>query len=516
MDASNILKPALARGVIQCVGATTLDEYRDHIEKDGALVRRFQNVIIDPPTTDQSLNILHNIKSIYEKHHKVKYTNAAIEACVKLADRYITDRENPDKAIDIMDEAGAKAQVNEKPSKEVLKLESRLSDIAKEKKHVIAAQKYEDAAELRDKERRLQSELEDATQRWHDNLANNYTEVDEDDIAQIVSKMTGIPVTKVDMDQIKKLNSIDSELKSVVIGQDDAIDQIVSAVKRSRVGVNRPNKPIGSFMFIGSTGVGKTHLAKQLAKSVFGSEDNLIRLDMSEYGEKHSTSRMMGAPPGYVGYEEGGQLTEQVRRKPYSVVLFDEIEKAHPDIFNTLLQVLDEGRLTDGLGRTVNFRNTIIIMTSNVGSRRIQEFGSGVGFDTVAKRENSNDLANGIIYSSLKKKFAPEFLNRIDDIILFKALDIESIKKMSSIPISEAISRVKDLGYDLKVTSKMVDFICEAGWDSEMGARPLNRAIQKYIEDLVSQFILDGKANPGDTLKIGIQKGEPIINVSNK
>ena len=511
MDASNILKPALARGTIQCIGATTLDEYREHIEKDGALVRRFQNVTVDPPNTEEALNILHNIKSMYEKHHKVRYTDGAIDACVKLANRYITDRENPDKAIDIMDEAGAKAQVNEKPSKEILDLEKQVAKISKQKEDVIKAQKYEDAADLRDKERAIQLKLEDAIERWNNDMANNYTEVTGDDIATIVSKMTGIPVNKVDVNQIEKLNSIDKELKSSVIGQDIAIDQIVAAVKRSRVGVNRPNKPIGSFMFIGSTGVGKTHLAKQLAKSVFGSEDNLIRLDMSEYGEKHSGSRLMGAPPGYVGYEEGGQLTEQVRRKPYSVVLFDEIEKAHPDIFNTLLQVLDEGRLTDGMGRTVNFRNTIIIMTSNVGSRKLQDFGTGVGFDTSAKRETRDTLANDIIYTSLKKKFAPEFLNRIDDIILFRSLTKDDIKKMINIPVSETIERIKDLGYGLTVSPKLIDYLCEVGWDPEMGARPLNRAIQKYIEDPISQYILDGKAKEGDHLKIGISKDEPVV-----
>jgi ATP-dependent Clp protease ATP-binding subunit ClpC len=513
MDASNMLKPALARGEIQCIGATTLDEFRENIEKDGALTRRFQKVMVDPPSTEDTLIILNNIKDKYEDHHKVTYTPEAIEACVRLSDRYITDREQPDKSIDIMDEVGARAQVHAKPPKSILDLEKKITDIGQEKVDVVKSQRYEEAARLRDEERQLQEDLQAETDRWNSDISKSRKVINEDDVARVVAMVTGIPVNKVGTDDIQKLVNMEKELKGKVIGQDDAISQISMAIKRSRVGINRADKPMGTFMFLGPTGVGKTHLAKMLAENVFGTPDSLIRIDMSEYMEKHAVSKLVGAPPGYVGYEEGGQLTEKIRRKPYSVVLLDEIEKAHPDVFNILLQLLDEGHLTDGLGRKVNFKNTMIIMTSNVGARKLQDFGTGVGFGTKTKLEAHDVLTSDIIQESLKKAFAPEFLNRLDDIIIFNPLSKDNIKKMVELPLKDLTKRIGDLGYNLKITSKLKDHLSEVGYDEKYGARPLNRAIQKFIEDPVAERLLEGGVNSGDTIKVGFSKEEVTVDI---
>jgi len=502
LDASNILKPALARGEIQCIGATTIDEYRENIEKDGALARRFQMVLVDPPSKEETLIILNNIKDKYEDHHKVKYTKEAIEACVKLADRYITDREQPDKSIDVMDEVGARTQVHIKPPQEILDLEEKINEIGRQKLDVVKAQRYEDAAKLRDEEKNLQESLERTTDEWAKNLDKIRPTITEDEVAKVVSMVTGIPVTKVGQSETEKLLLMDKEIKSKVIGQDPAIDKITKAIKRNRVGIKNQNKPIGSFMFLGPTGVGKTHLAKMLAESIFGSPESLIRVDMSEYMEKHSVSKLIGAPPGYVGYEEGGQLTEKIRRKPFSVILLDEIEKAHPDVFNVLLQVFDDGHLSDGLGRKVDFKNCLIIMTSNVGARKLQEFGSGVGFGTKSKIDGTEDAAEGVIQDSLKKAFAPEFLNRLDDVIIFKSLDKENIKKIVNIPLSEVIDRVKEMGYVLKIDDTLKEYLVEKGYDEKYGARPLNRAIQRYVEDPIAEKILEGSVGIGDTITI--------------
>jgi len=502
LDASNILKPALARGEIQCIGATTLDEYRENIEKDGALARRFQMVVINPPSKEETLIILNNIKNKYEDHHKVNYTPEAIEACVKLADRYINDREQPDKSIDILDEVGARMQVNIKPPQEILDLEEKIVEINRQKVDVVKAQRYEDAARLRDEEKLLQDDLENSTNEWSKNLDKVRPTVNEEDVAKVVSMVTGIPVTKVSQSENEKLRNMDKEIKVKVIGQDEAIEKITKAIKRNRVGIKNQNKPIGSFMFLGPTGVGKTHLAKMLAESIFGSPESLLRVDMSEYMEKHSVSKLIGAPPGYVGYEEGGQLTEKVRRKPFSVILLDEIEKAHPDVFNILLQVFDDGHLSDSLGRKVDFKNCLIIMTSNVGARKLQEFGSGVGFGTKAKMDKAEEAAEGVIQDSLKKAFSPEFLNRIDDVIVFKSLDKEDIKKIVELPIIEVIERVKEMGYNLSIDETLKEFLVEKGYDEKYGARPLNRAIQKYVEDPISEKILENLLNIGDNIVI--------------
>ena len=502
LDASNILKPALARGEIQCIGATTLDEYRENIEKDGALARRFQMVVINPPSKEETLIILNNIKNKYEDHHKVNYTPEAIEACVKLADRYISDREQPDKSIDILDEVGARMQVNIKPPQEILDLEEKIVEINRQKVDVVKAQRYEDAARLRDEEKLLQDDLEKSTNEWSRNLDKVRPIVNEEDVAKVVSMVTGIPVTKVSQSENEKLRNMDKEIKVKVIGQDEAIEKITKAIKRNRVGIKNQNKPIGSFMFLGPTGVGKTHLAKMLAESIFGSPDVLIRVDMSEYMEKHTVSKLIGAPPGYVGYEEGGQLTEKIRRKPFSVILLDEVEKAHPDVFNVLLQVFDEGHLSDGLGRKVDFKNCLIIMTSNIGARKLQEFGTGVGFGTKSKEDSHDEIAEGVIQDSLKKAFSPEFLNRIDDVIVFKSLDKENIKKIVNIPLFEVIERVKEMGYNLKIDDTLKEYLVEKGYDEKYGARPLNRAIQKYVEDPISEKVLEGELNIGDTIVI--------------
>jgi len=502
LDASNILKPALARGEVQCIGATTLDEYRENIEKDGALARRFQMVIVDPPSKDETLIILNNIKNKYEDHHKVNYTTEAIEACVNLADRYISDREQPDKAIDILDEVGARMQVHIKPPQEIIDLEEKIAEVGRQKIEVVKQQRYEDAAKLRDEEKHLQDDLEHSTNEWAKNLDRVRPTVNEDDVAKVVSMVTGIPVTKVSQSENEKLRNMDKEIKTKVIGQDNAIDKITKAIKRNRVGIKNQKKPIGSFMFLGPTGVGKTHLAKMLAESIFGSPESLIRVDMSEYMEKHTVSKLIGAPPGYVGYEEGGQLTEKIRRKPFSVILLDEVEKAHPDVFNVLLQVFDDGHLSDGLGRKVDFKNCLIIMTSNVGARKLQEFGTGVGFGTQSKNNAHDEIVEGVIQDSLKKAFSPEFLNRIDDVIVFKSLDKEDIKRIVDIPLSEVVGRVKEMGYVLKIEDTLKEYLVEKGYDEKYGARPLNRAIQKYVEDPISEKVLEGELSIGDTITI--------------
>ena len=513
LDASNILKPALARGEIQCIGATTLDEYRENFEKDGALTRRFQTVMVEPPSSEDTLIILNNIKDRYEDHHRVKYDNLAIEACVKLADRYITNREQPDKAIDILDEVGARAQVSIEVPGNILEFERLISEIEDKKRAVIKSQRYEEAANLRDEERTLRAGLDKATSDWNKSLNESRKVITEDDVAEVVSKITGIPVTKVGQSDLEKLKNMATELSSKVIGQGVAIEQISKAIRRNRMGIKKHNKPVGSFIFLGPTGVGKTHLAKTLAKNVFGTEDAMIRVDMSEYMEKHSVSKLVGAPPGYVGHEEGGQLTEKVRRKPYSLILFDEIEKAHPDVFNILLQVLDEGHLTDGLGRKVDFKNTLIIMTSNVGARKLQDFGTGVGFGTKAKIDNLEEIRNSVIEESVKKAFSPEFLNRLDDIIIFQSLGEEEIKKIVDLPINEFKDRMLELGYKVEISPKMKEFIIEKGYDEKYGARPLNRAIQKYLEDPVAEKMLDGEVKEGDTIKIGYIKNDVVVEV---
>ena len=511
LDASNILKPALARGEIQCIGATTLDEFRENFEKDGALTRRFQTVLIDPPSNEDTLTILDNIKDRYEDHHKVSYTEESIKACVKLAGRYITDREQPDKSIDILDEVGARSQTKIEAPKEIITLEENILKIDEKKKTVIKAQKYEDAANLRDEERKLKQELENKTTEWLESINTERRVITSENVAEVVSKITGIPVNKINQSDLEKLKSMSKDLRGLVIGQDDAVEQVTRAIRRNRMGIKSEDKPIGSFMFLGPTGVGKTHLAKTLAKNIFGSEDSIIRVDMSEYMEKHSTSKLIGAPPGYVGYEEGGQLTEKVRRKPYSVILLDEIEKAHTDVFNILLQVLDEGFLTDSLGRKINFKNTLIIMTSNVGARKLQDFGTGVGFGTKTKIDNLEDIRDGVINDSVKKAFSPEFLNRLDDIIVFKSLDKKDIKKIIDLPLNELISRMSEMGYKLNISPKLKDFLVEKGYDEKYGARPLNRAIQKYVEDPIAEKMLEGELKEGSTIKVGVSKDDIVV-----
>jgi|TARA_R110000803_G_scaffold92768_1_gene160278 ATP-dependent Clp protease ATP-binding subunit ClpC len=511
LDASNILKPALARGEIQCIGATTLDEFRENFEKDGALTRRFQTVLIDPPSSEETLIILSNIKDRYESHHKVEYDNEAIKACVKLSDRYITDREQPDKAIDILDEVGARSQTRMEAPKEILDLEKKIISIEEKKKTVIKAQKYEDAANLRDEERQLNSELENKNANWIETLNRDRRVITEEDVAEVVSKITGIPVNKVTQNDLSKLKNMANDLSKEVIGQEIAVEQVTKAIRRNRMGIKKDSKPIGSFIFLGPTGVGKTHLAKSLSRHIFGSEDSIIRVDMSEYMEKHTTSKLIGAPPGYVGYEEGGQLTEKVRRKPYSVILLDEIEKAHPDVFNILLQVLDEGFLTDSLGRKINFKNTLIIMTSNVGARKLQDFGTGVGFGTKTKIDNLEKIRDNVINDSVKKTFSPEFLNRLDDIIIFKSLEKKEIKKIVELPLKELSDRMLEMGYNLVISPKLKELLVDKGFDEKYGARPLNRAIQKYIEDPIAEKMLEGTLKEGDTIKVGVLKD--VVNV---
>jgi ATP-dependent Clp protease ATP-binding subunit ClpC len=501
LDASNMFKPALARGEIQCIGATTLDEYRQYIEKDGALARRFQMVMVDATSPEETIQILNNIKDKYEDHHNVIYTDAAIEGCVKLSDRYISDRFLPDKAIDVLDEAGARVHImNINVPEDILRLESEVENIKAEKNRVVKSQKYEEAAQLRDKEKKLLEQLDEAKVKWEDESKTKRFTVDEDHVAEVIAMMTGIPAKRIGQKEGNKLLNMGEELKGRVIGQEEAIKKLTKAIQRTRVGLKDPKKPIGSFIFLGPTGVGKTELAKTLATYLFDKEDSLIRIDMSEYMEKFSVSRLVGAPPGYVGYEEGGQLTEKVRRKPYSVVLLDEIEKAHPDVFNILLQVLDDGILTDGLGRRVDFRNTIIIMTSNIGVRDLKDFGAGIGFANRAKADNLDEIMKSTIQSALKKAFSPEFLNRLDDVVVFNSLSKEDIFKIIDISLGKLFHRITDLGYKIELTEKAKDFLANKGYDQQYGARPLNRAIQKYLEDAIAEEILKGDLSEGDVI----------------
>jgi len=507
LDASNMFKPALARGEIQCIGATTLDEYRQSIEKDGALERRFQKIIVAPTSIDETIEILHNIKGKYEDHHNVSYTDEAIEACVKLTNRYMTERFLPDKAIDALDEAGSRIHIiNIDVPKQIIELEKKLEDVRALKVVVVKKQKYEEAAKLRDDEKNLEKELAIAQEKWEEESRSHKETVTEDNVADVVSMMTGIPVNRVAQNETNKLAELPNIIKGKVIGQDDAVAKVVKAIQRNRIGLKDPNKPIGSFIFLGSTGVGKTQLAKVLSNELFDSKEALIRLDMSEYMEKFTVSRLVGAPPGYVGYEEGGQLTEKVRRKPYSVVLLDEIEKAHPDVFNMLLQVLDDGHLTDSLGRKIDFRNTIIIMTSNVGARKLQDFGTGVGFGTKSRDAQADEVAKGVIESALKKAFAPEFLNRVDDVVVFNTLEREHIHKIIDIELVKLYDRIHELEYNLTLSEKAKDFIANKGFDKKYGARPLNRAIQKYIEDALAEQIVSGKVTQGDEISMDLNK----------
>ena len=501
LDASNMFKPALARGEIQCIGATTLDEYRQYIEKDGALARRFQMLMVDATSPEETIQILNNIKDKYEDHHNVIYTDAAIEGCVKLSDRYISDRFLPDKAIDVLDEAGARVHImNINVPEDILRLESEVENIKAEKNRVVKSQKYEEAAQLRDKEKKLLEQLDEAKVKWEDESKTKRFTVDEEHVAEVIAMMTGIPAKRIGQKEGNKLLNMGEELKGRVIGQEEAIKKLTKAIQRTRVGLKDPKKPIGSFIFLGPTGVGKTELAKTLATYLFDKEDSLIRIDMSEYMEKFSVSRLVGAPPGYVGYEEGGQLTEKVRRKPYSVVLLDEIEKAHPDVFNILLQVLDDGILTDGLGRRVDFRNTIIIMTSNIGVRDLKDFGAGIGFANRAKADNLDEIMKSTIQSALKKAFSPEFLNRLDDVVVFNSLSKEDIFKIIDISLGKLFHRITDLGYKIELTEKAKDFLANKGYDQQYGARPLNRAIQKYLEDAIAEEILKGDLSEGDVI----------------
>ena len=517
LDASNMLKPALARGEIQCIGATTLDEYRTNIEKDGALERRFQKIIVNPTSVEETIQILHNLKSKYEAHHNVDFTDQAIEACVKLTNRYMTDRYLPDKAIDALDEAGSRIHItNIVVPQQVLELESKLELIRERKTSAVNGQKYEEAAKLRDDEKNMEAALESAQRQWEDDSKLNREIVTEDNVAEVVSMMTGIPVNRVAEAESHRLGELPQLIKGKVIGQDEAVAKVVKAIQRNRVGLKDPNKPIGSFIFLGQTGVGKTQLAKVLARELFDSEESLIRIDMSEYMEKFAISRLIGAPPGYVGYEEGGQLTEKVRRKPYSVVLLDEIEKAHPDVFNMLLQILDDGHITDSLGRRIDFRNTIIIMTSNIGARQLKDFGSGVGFGTTAKKEQAEAHAKGIIEGALKKSFAPEFLNRIDDVIVFNALEREDIHKIIDIELDKLLHRIADLGYTLQLSDTAKDYIADKGFDKKYGARPLKRAIQKYIEDALAEEIVNSKLTEGDTIHMDLDEGTDKLSIKIK
>lgn len=499
LDASNILKPALARGQVQCIGATTLDEYRENIESDGALTRRFQEVFIDPPSCEDTVEILKRIKDKYEEHHAVVYTEDALYACVNLSERYITQRELPDKAIDVMDEAGAKIHMQEiKVPEFVKKLEKEVDEARVAKVEAVTKQDYEQAAFYRDAEINKKNEIDAKIKEWEQSIRDKKTKVTEEDVAEVIADITGIPVTRLNGDEKKIIMKMADELKKLIIGQDDAVDALCRVVRRSRTGVSSPRKPIGSFMFLGPTGVGKTETVKALARYYYGSEDAMIRLDMSEYQEKFNVSRLVGPPPGYVGYEEGGQLTEAVRRKPYSVVLFDEIEKAHPDTFNTLLQVLDDGRLTDSLGRTVDFTNTIIVMTSNIGARKVAEFGTGIGFDTDTNIGTNKAKVEAIVRKELKNKFAPEFLNRMDDIILFDHLKEEDVISIVDLELMDVIERMYDQGYFVKFTKASKVFLAQAGYDQQFGARPIKRAIQNYVEDLLSDNILDNTMKVGD------------------
>ncbi|GGE27102.1 ATP-dependent Clp protease ATP-binding subunit [Psychroflexus planctonicus] len=519
LDASNMFKPALARGEIQCIGATTLDEYRQNIEKDGALERRFQKIIVEPTSIPETIEILHNIKGKYEDHHNVNFTDEAIQACVKLTTRYMNDRFLPDKAIDALDEAGSRVHIiNINVPQRILDLEKKLEEIRDIKNTVVKKQKYEEAAKLRDDEKHVEKELEVAQEEWEAEAKENKITVTENDIADVVSMMTGIPVNRIAKTEGNKLAELPKTIKGKVVGQDEAVVNIVKAIQRNRAGLKDPNKPIGSFIFLGQTGVGKTQLAKVLATELFDNEDALVRLDMSEYMEKFAVSRLIGAPPGYVGYEEGGQLTEKIRRKPYAVILLDEIEKAHPDVFNMLLQVLDDGHLTDSLGRKVDFRNTIIIMTSNIGARKLKDFGTGVGFGTKSQKDQEKENSRKVIEGALKKAFAPEFLNRVDDVVIFNALEKSHIHKIIDIELAKLYLRIEEMGYQFSLTVAAKDFIAEKGFDSKYGARPLNRAIQKYIEDALAEKIINTEINEGDEINMDFDtdKEELILKIKNK
>lgn len=520
LDASNMLKPALARGEVQCIGATTIDEYRQHIEKDGALERRFQKVVIEPTSEEDTLTILDNIKDKYEEHHNVTYTPEALEACVRLTNRYLTDRFLPDKAIDALDETGSRVHIsNIDVPKAIIDLELKIDEIKEEKNRVVRTQDYERAAKLRDNEKVLVDSLEKEKDIWEEQIKRNRKTVTEADVAEVVSMMSGIPLTKVSDVEGSSLGQLDDTIKDLVIGQDEAVRKVAKAIKRNRAGLKDPNKPIGSFIFLGPTGVGKTQLAKVLAKTLFEGTDSLIRIDMSEYMEKFAVSRLIGAPPGYVGHEEGGQLTEKVRRKPYSVILFDEIEKAHPDVFNILLQALDDGRLTDSYGRVVDFRNTVMIMTSNIGARQLSDFGTGVGFGTSAQKNNSDENSKSVIEGALKKAFAPEFLNRIDDVVMFNSLNREDIGKIIEIELNGLIKRVDSLGYKIKFTKSAKEYLIEKGYDPKFGARPLKRAIQKYVEDPVAEEMINNPSmEEGSIIAIDYNKksDEIVVNISSK
>ena len=522
LDASNMFKPALARGELQCIGSTTLDEYRQYIEKDGALERRFQKVLVDPTTPEETIEILNNIKAKYEEHHSVSYTPEAIESCVKLTNRYMSDRYLPDKAIDALDEAGARVHIrNINVPNEITELEQEIEAIRKKKKQAISEQKFEDAGQFRDKEVKLTEQLDNAKKNWEKDTLTHKMPVTEQDVAEVIAMMTGVPVQRIAQNEGTRLMNMESELAGTVIGQDEAISKVTKAIRRNRAGLKDPNKPIGSFIFLGPTGVGKTYLAKVLAKYLFDSEEALIRIDMSEYMEKFAVSRLVGAPPGYVGYEEGGQLTEKVRRKPYSIVLLDEIEKAHPDVFNILLQVLDDGQLTDSLGRKVDFKNTIVIMTSNtivimtsnIGSRQLKDFGQGVGFGTEAKRNSANEYSHSVIENALKRTFAPEFLNRVDDVVMFNSLKREDIHKIIDIELRNIFKRVEEMGYVLELTEKAKDFIADKGWDDQFGARPLKRAIQKYVEDALAEELIQNPMGPGSKINIDLDEEAQEIKV---
>ncbi len=514
LDASNMFKPALARGEIQCIGATTLDEYRQHIEKDGALERRFQKILVDPTTSEETYDILNNIKEKYEDHHLVKYTDEAIKSCVELTNRYISDRYLPDKAIDALDEAGSRVHItNINVPVEIIEVENRIEETKKEKTKAINSQKFEEAAKFRDIERKLQDELEIEKRKWEEEAQIHREIVSDEDVAEVVAMMTGVPVQRIAQNEGERLINMEDELENSVIGQNEAIKKVTKAIRRNRAGLKDPAKPIGTFIFLGPTGVGKTHLAKVLSQYLFDSSDALVRIDMSEYMEKFAVSRLVGAPPGYVGYEEGGQLTEKVRRKPYSIILLDEIEKAHPDVFHILLQVLDDGLLTDSFGRKVDFKNTIVIMTSNIGSRQLKDFGQGVGFNTAAKKTGTGEYARSVIENALKKTFAPEFLNRIDDVVIFNSLEQEDIHKIIDIELKHLYERVHKLGYKITVSKKVKNYVIEKGWDSQFGARPLKRAIQKYIEDLLAEEIIKSGFNEGDIINVDFDEKKNEIKI---
>ena len=517
LDASNIFKPALSRGELQCIGASTLDEYRMYIEKDGALDRRFQKVMVDPPSVEDTIKILENIKSKYEDYHNVNYDDEAIDACVKLSDRYITDRLLPDKAIDVLDEVGARVHlknINVPPN--IVELEKKIEDVKNEKNKVVKSQKFEEAASLRDTEKRLGEELERAKAEWEEESKHKRYPIGEEQIAEVVSMMTGIPVKRMVQAESEKLRKMADDMKGMVVGQNEAIQKVVKAIQRNRVGLKDPKKPIGTFIFLGPTGVGKTELARALARYMFDSEDALIRIDMSEYMEKFTVSRLIGAPPGYVGYEEGGQLTEKVRRKPYSVILLDEIEKAHPDIYNILLQVLDDGQLTDGLGRRVDFKNTLIIMTSNIGARQLKDFGAGVGFATSSRVQNEDEANKAVIEKALKRTFSPEFLNRIDDVVIFNSLSKENIFEIIDILMKGVMKRLSNLGFNLELTEDAKSFLADKGYDVQFGARPLHRAIQKYLEDPLAEEILSLHVKAGDILLADLDKENQKLKFSFK